>query len=334
MLALVGRELCLFLHADATRVPTRQRTAFLALAVRRAAPFPDPEFDVLWLGDHAAVWYWSRSRVRERVPELSDRTTYRAEALFRGELQQGDATELLLASEAGGGSPRGIEARVWRAGRLVANRWWADLPDDASWRAFTRGAGLDASLARPSATEAPLREHALQSRAGGPALGRNLADMREMGRWAIVVAACSLALGLVWQLAGMARAAWELRAVDRRIERVSGHLEPIIKARERADTAQGTIRQWLALRPAASQVRMLAEVRRVTPGDWQMRMWHQPTPETLEVTLHAAKPDVAAIVAAWEKSPLFADVSTVPSGGRDELRLQARLVAPWQEPSP
>ena len=37
MLTLVGRELCLFLHVDASRVPARQRDAFLALAIRRAA---------------------------------------------------------------------------------------------------------------------------------------------------------------------------------------------------------------------------------------------------------------------------------------------------------
>ena len=39
MLALVGRELCLFLHVDATRVPAKQRAGYVALMVRRAAPF-------------------------------------------------------------------------------------------------------------------------------------------------------------------------------------------------------------------------------------------------------------------------------------------------------
>ena len=59
MLTLVGRELCLFLPVDASRVPARQRESYLALAVSRAAPFADPAHDALWSDGHAAAWYWS-----------------------------------------------------------------------------------------------------------------------------------------------------------------------------------------------------------------------------------------------------------------------------------
>src|SRR5690606_22739992 len=91
-LALVGRELCLFLVVDASRVPPKQRAAFIGHAVRRAAPFPDPEHDVLWCGSHAAIWYWSRDRVRELVGMPA---RPRAEALYRGDPPAGDTTELL-----------------------------------------------------------------------------------------------------------------------------------------------------------------------------------------------------------------------------------------------
>jgi hypothetical protein len=89
----------------------------------------------------------------------------------------------------------------------------------------------------------------------------------------------------------------------------------------------------LALRTPASQTRLLAEVKRVTPGTWQLASWSQPGPESLEVTLRAANADVAAIVAAWEASPLFQDVTPASGAGAGEIRLQAKLT-PLPEQSP
>src|SRR5690606_10895545 len=129
-LALVGRELCLFLVVDASRVPPKQRAAFIGHAVRRAAPFPDPEHDVLWCGSHAAIWYWSRDRVRELVGMPA---RPRAEALYRGDPPAGDTTELLAweAITPDGASPV-FEARVWRKGALLASRWWSAPPEQAA----------------------------------------------------------------------------------------------------------------------------------------------------------------------------------------------------------
>ena len=120
-MALVGRELCLFLHVDASHVPAKQRDGYVALEVRRAAPFADPESDVLWPNGHAAVWYWSRERIRTIVGNAS---RYRAEALFRGQVQRDARTELLaLGAMPAGASDAGYEGRVWREGRVVASRW-------------------------------------------------------------------------------------------------------------------------------------------------------------------------------------------------------------------
>ncbi|MCW0205677.1 MAG: hypothetical protein OJK14_01185, partial [Achromobacter sp.] len=121
-LFLVGRELCLFIALDAGKVPVKQRKAFAALAVRRAAPFPDPEFDVAWSpSGSAAIWYWSRARVNALATrEPGRRKRFVAEALYAGSpLAQG--VELLHY-------PTGLEARVWKNSNLVASRYWADLP--------------------------------------------------------------------------------------------------------------------------------------------------------------------------------------------------------------
>lgn len=326
MLALVGRELCLYLLVDAAMVPPRQRTGFVALAVRRAAPFADPDFDVIWLQDHAAVWYWSRERVRSLAGAGSS-VRYRAEAVFRGHVPAGD-TEQLLALEvnpiAGETVVAGLEARVWRQGRLQASRWWPQLPDAAAWQAFARGAGIDASQPRPEPMLASLRDRPLSASSQRMALAGQLST-----QWPLVAAAVGtvvLAL-LVWQVAGVARATWEVRSIERRIDLLSTRLEKIITAREKADAAQARIDSMLALRTPASQTRLLGEVKRLTPGTWQMMSWSQPSPEVLEVTFRMANADAAAIVAAWEASPLLQEVAPATSSRPDELTLQARLSA-------
>lgn len=333
----MGRELCLFIAVDASRIPQRQRAGFVTLAVRRAAPFADPEYDVLWLGDHAAVWYWSRGRARALLAAQPGATPrVRAEAMFRGDVPGHDEVELLGLGDAdeSGTFDAGIEARVWRDGRLMASRWWPRLPDAAAWAAFARGAGLDPRLDRPEPRPAPLRPQPLSgASARRVTLGADMREWRAHAPLVAMVAGTAVAAALVWQLAGLARANWEVRRVQQRIARVSDRLEPIIAARERADRAQGEIAQLLALRAPSSQTRLLAEIKRITPGSWQLQMWHQPSPDILEVTLKAASPDVPAIVSAWEKSALLQDVTPATSARPDELKLQARLT-PWAEQSP
>jgi hypothetical protein len=336
VVALVGRELCLFLPLDAARVPERQRAGFVNLAVRRAAPFPDPEHEVLWQGNHAAVWYWSRSRVRALAgTDAADVARYRAEAVFLGGLRDGSRAELLRIRDEAAmpGEALAIEGRVWRDGRLTASRWWPDVPDAAAWSTFVRGAGLDAWPALPepetvAAGPAPLS-------AGGLPRGSiaNLKEWRSRVPLLAPVAGTLAAAVLAWQLGGLIRAAWEVRVVEQRIARVSTRLEPVIAARERADAAARRIERALALRPPASQTRLLAEIKRITPGDWQLKLWHQPSPDVLEVTLRTANPDTPAIVSAWEQSPLLRDVAPTASAQQNELTLQARL-APWSEQAP
>lgn len=322
MLGLVGRELCLFLHVDATRVPPRQREAFVALAVRRAAPFADPGHDVLWCGGHACAWYWSRARVRALAPDVQ---RLRAEALYHGSRRE-DAVELLaLQGVAAGGEAfeAGYEARVWRGGRLEASRWWRALPDAAAWQEFARGAGLDARAPMPEPSPAPLLARPLDSAGQRAAFAGRVGARPER----IALGAATLALAAIaWQGASAARVAWRAHSAERQIERLSAGMTRILGARERADAARARIDAVLALHAPASQTRLLGEVARLTPGkDWQILNWTQPTPETLQVTLRATNPDVAAIVSAWESSPYLQEVTPAASSRRDEVIVEARL---------
>lgn len=303
----------------------------MALAVRRAAPFPDPDFDVLWLRDHAAVWYWSRERARTASGRSDIRC--RAEALFRGDVPAGDIEQLLsleVTPAEGEAYAAGVEARVWRQGRLQASRWWPQLPDARAWETFARGAALDASHPMPELQASRLHARPLNASSQRREFGGQLSARLPM----VAAAGATLVLALLaWQGASVARATWATHSINTQIAQLSARMEKIIAARERADAAQARIDGLLALHAPATQVRLLGEVTRLTPGSWELMSWAQPSPERLEVTFKMPNADVAAIVAAWEASPLLQDVTPSTSARPDEVSLQA-TVTPLREQAP
>lgn len=319
---MVGRELCLYLDVDAGKVPAKQRAGYVASMVRRAAPFPDPDHDVLWLQDHAAVWYWSRERARA-LAGTGNRIRFRAEALYRGDIPAGDADQLLVLDDAG------FEARIWQQGRLRASRWWPTRPEPSTWQAFARGAGLDPRNPPPEPSVAPLRRTPLSGAQQGVGLGGLSAHAPMLLR---IAATAAIAL-LAWQGSGIARAAWEAHRVEGQIDHLRARLERIITARERADAARARIDALLALRPPASETRLLGEVKRVTPGNWQLVSWTLTNGEVLEATLKADASDPAGLVAAWEASPLLEAVAPGTGNAADGITLQARLT-PFRQQTP
>lgn len=326
MLVLVGRELCLFLHVDASAVPQKQRAGFVALEVRRAAPFMDPEHDLVWFGDHAAVWYWSRERLHGLWDTPSQRTRLRAEAVFRGAPVDGDGAELLALEVAPADAETytaGVEARLWRRGHIVSSRWWPEAPSVEVWQSFLRGGGMDPAQIRPQPLGAGLREQPLSGGLQPRALAGQLRTQLPL----LATGAGALVLALLaWQLAGVLRVSSEIRKVEQRTAPLEKKLEAIIEARTRADEAVAKIEALLALRPPASQTRLLGEIQKITPGTgWELMSWHQPGPETLEAMLKGGTLDTAAIVTAWEQSPLLQEVSPATGSRMDELTLQARL---------
>lgn len=332
---LVARGLSLFLEVDAAAVPPKQRPGFVALQVRRAAPFADPEHDLVWFGDRAAVWYWSRGRIAELLGSSAPRTRIRAEACFRGSTPAStepslELLDLRVPSPDGGEHGAGVEVRLWRRGHLASSRWWPALPADSQWQAFLRGSGLDPTLPCPEPEPCGLRKQPLD---GG---GRSLALAGQVrAQWpTLASAAGALMLALfAWQLAGVGRAYSDIGQLESRVAALENHLTTVISARGRADDAAARIDALMALRPPASQTRLLGELARVTPGSgWQLLKWEQPSPEILEVTLRGTGLDVTAIVNAWEQSPLLQDVTPTSGSRADELTLRARLASTEQTP--
>ena len=113
---------------------------------------------------------------------------------------------------------------------------------------------------------------------------------------------------------------------ERRAGRVEAGLEQILQARERAEADRLAIEDLLALRPPVPQIALLAEATRLMQDtEWRPDLWSQPNPETLEVRFTAPRMDGEAIVAAWEASPLFSDVTPSLASRGDGMTLNARV---------
>lgn len=316
MVCLVGRELCLFIEVNADKVPVKQRPAFAATAVRRNAPFPDPDFGLNWEAGHACVWYWSRARVQDLLGQPPSRIKYVPEALFVDRAHV-DRVQLL-------GLKEGVEGRVWKQGRLVASRWWPAPPELSAWSNFLRGAGVaqdaNTGVPEPETGTIAMAQWSTSRTSQGlllPEVGAYLPRL-------LLASALIMMLVFGWEIGSIVRAqtdAWRARAAAQDMDDA---LRRILEARSHADTYRAEIDQLLALRQGVPQNRLLAEYARLAAGkEWQIKLWQQPTPERLEVTLAMKDPDPEALVSTWETSPLFKDVSTELSRQQNEVTIKA-----------
>lgn len=322
---LVGRELCLFLRVDAAKVPVRQRRQYVELAIRRAAPFPDPVIELAWQGPYALAWYWSRSRVTDQLPAVSTKDRFRAEPAFVGGESDSDSQLLTLAV--------GCEGRLWRDGYLVVSRWWPALPDEPAWREFARGAGIDPGTApRPRAEAAVLGTHAWTLGTAGSRPADLLAP--HLPRLGLGVAAVVL-FAFCWQIGNGLRSLGGLVAANERAAGLERKLEPILEARGAAEAAKSEADTLLALRPPVPTLMLMAEASRLMQGsNGRVDLWAQANPEIVEVRFTAQGMNSEAIVAAWEESPYFDQVTPTLSPQGDGMTLRAGVTAPTVKPSP
>lgn len=328
---IVGRSLCLFMRVDASNVPPKQRRDFVGLAVRRAAPFEAPDFGMAAVGDgRMAVWYWSQARVAEHLSfegARPRRIRYSPEALHvrTGTVDGGE----LLALEAG------VEGRAWKAGELVASRWWPESPTPAEWREFLRGAGLrmPEGAAVPAVTPTQTTTTVWGAQDGFRRGAISLGGMDAHLPTAVLALAGMAATVASVQVGAIIRSHVDTMLAERRSEQMDESITRVLAAREAADRNAAEIDALLALRTSHSAVSLISEATRLLPGSgWNIKHWQQPTPERLELTLVMPEADPQQLVTSWEASPMFSEVTTDILGRSGEVVVRASIVPPGSTP--
>jgi hypothetical protein len=138
---LIARGLALYRYADLSKVPASRRAMAARAQLHAWAPFPETGSALLWFSQGVGIFAWDAARARTRLADLP--SMQRAWHSLVPETAY-------VAAPAGGSGARlirgleGVEGQIWRDGYLLASRAWPQLPDDAEWINFLRGAGVAA----------------------------------------------------------------------------------------------------------------------------------------------------------------------------------------------
>ena len=317
---VLAREFCLYLTVSCAAVPVARRRDFVAVAVRRAAPFADADWYAAWRGDIAQVWLWSRSAARGALVEAvgASRIRMLPESVLRGAVQAQGAE--LLADTAG------CEGRLWRDGVLVASVWWPAAPEAAAWAGFCRGAGL-------AAPEVPALQPA-QALAERPwTQAARTGGVQTLWQYRRELALGALAMWLValgFELGAMVHTRWALHGVETALASERTAIADILSARGAAERARVTIERLQALQAVPSQIALLQAVSMRIPGaGWRLLEWHMTDPQHLEMTLSMPQADPPGLVRALEGSDFLRAVrAEIGPAAPDQLVIRATVQEP------
>lgn len=316
----MARGLCAYTTLDGSAIPARSRRGFADMAVSRWAPFADPQALVEWAGDRAMVWAWSKAQVLAldpatgRAPPVPRRIV--PETLLRGTAQADG--EVLIAMD------QGFEGRAWKDGFLVAACWWAEIPGVDEWNQFRRGVGQPPVREVPEAAQWTLadRPWTAQKMRG---IGTTLGEQRRVLAAAGAGIAAAAIFSLLTASAALKISIWQ---VERDIAQREQGLVQIIAARDAALADAGEVQSLLDSRPAAGPTQLFVEVGKLMGSTWRLQEWRMPDSGHLELVAGMTNPDPRAIVAAWESSGRFTDVSAELGRTPGEIRVKAAIIRP------
>ena len=296
---VVPRGDCQYRREDLRALPVRKRLQAARLAAIRHRPAPTALTCVAWTDGIAHFWFW------DAPPEL--RADVEGRWLPETLLLKPPMTDGVRLVEL----VRGVEGQFWRGGVLAGSQWWDDVPGEEAWLRFARAAGLDpvGVAAQPE----PVHLAWSAQPWGEVSLAQRLAGVfDEKLAWLLLFSA--LAAGLGWQLASLYR--WQDAGTQLavRVERVRTEVNPLLAARERAETAQAELARLQALRPLADDYRLMAGVARHLPAGGVLLSWQREAGK-LQVRLRSEQTDPRAFVAAFEGEPELSGVAVTPING-------------------
>ncbi len=324
---IIARSLCLYKTFDLRNIPPRQRAAALAIRIRQCSPWKNHGSCSLFAGHLAQVWLWDEdARLHAVTTAAAGRTRPLPESLLQPEPNHnGPLLRPCL---------EGWDLQFRDKGQLVFSRWYQKPPDKTHCHRILLAADLAASdvpiptIERQPLLSAPWKK---PSTAGTPT-GTGREERAEHYAWPLLCAVAAFTFSWItfhnWQLDNKINTA---RARAKHLEKT---LQPVLTARAAMAADRQYIEDALSqhlLPPLTTLFAALLPV--LADNDAVLIAWHWQQPAfTLELegkkTDKETKParlDAPKIIAAFEQSPLFTDVSA--TAGKDEFSLTLTMVA-------
>lgn len=260
----VARALCRFRWVPYDAVPPAERDGLVRLQLVAWTPFEVSGYAVARGRDGAMVFAWDQRAFEERAlaAGLPTRPSHTLpETLVLPAHEEGVVLQVCHV---------GVEGQLWRAGQLVASRWWPEVPAASAWLNFQRSAGVPpaAQLAQPPVLEPGGAPHLLDV-PWAPV--QTLSAMMERARMRfhaqVAALVAFLVLPAIWLLYANWMLAREVEALETEKTRLLSEVQPVLTARSQALAALASLDAILAVVDHPDALTLLSHVGSQLPGD-------------------------------------------------------------------
>jgi hypothetical protein len=264
---VLSRALCRFRLFPLGSLPRAKRAAALSLELEHWAPFAEPGFHVGWQDDGAAVWCWDRAAVASAIAAAghsAEHSRVVPETVIR--TPQRDGPRLARALD-------GVDGQLWRDGRLVASRWWPDVPSAAEWRNLQREAGIvpdQQSVAVPE----PIEPVWMRGSWLGKSPTRHEGTLRALEAPLVLAGALALTGATAWFATALLSLRQATRDAEAKLQAAESSAQPVLSARQSALNDLTRIKQLRALDAYPNQLALMGALAELMPKDNSaLRSW-------------------------------------------------------------
>lgn len=274
-----------------------------------------------WTPFGVAVWMWDHKAVQRKLKraELDERQFHFApETAYADPFEEG--TRLVQCHE-------GVEGQIWKAGQLIASRWWTEAPPEAEWILFLRGAGAEAAYvdqAVPPLT--PLVQPLPKSWAHTRPLAGGFTVESLYSNEALAVLAILLLLPVGFYTGQILHAWGSISGMQRDIATMGTDTEKVELEKKAAERNLKKINTLLELHPYKHPVHILKNVvealgeNNITLSEFKV------TGDLVTLLLQSeTTPDPTTIVTLFDKVTEFDNVNADPGRTNNTLKVTFKV---------
>ena len=263
---MVARGFCRFSRFDLKSIPAKRRAQALQLQLKQWAPFANPEFAIVFEEHAALVWCWDATWLqiqRDQLPKLWQRADVIPETvLFAPAI---DGMRLIHCLD-------GIEAQYWKAGELLASRWWSTAPDLQEYLTFSREVGHAVS----NNTQLPATQHGVACQQPWlPVMtsANFMSSNPAIEQWIYVILFVGIALSYGWNFLRDQQFVHGIEQTKTAMANLTGKANNLIQARDNALKAVDEIASRERLNQYPTQIEMMSYVADAIPSDATITEW-------------------------------------------------------------
>ncbi|WP_164084632.1 hypothetical protein [Alteromonas flava] len=262
---IIGRSLCLYRTFELDALPDKNREDALSLLVKRWAPFSRVGYHAVWTEHCVGVWAWDAERVESAIEEVGVQAiSTLPESVY---LPKSDETRAQWLPSV----DTGRIFQLWINGVLVAEKWFAEKPEQSKFDLFLRSLTLPASLTMEwkrlqtlSLEAAEIEEVARLATPWG-AKNKTLSIVQKLP-WEhslLLCGAAAVLTGYVWAFSSTVFATMALSEIKQRADLVATEVETVLDARSTAETLNQQAQSQILLIDYPSQSSMMLELGQI-----------------------------------------------------------------------